>query len=147
MCFREAHPAHPRDPQSHVPGLRPQNLRPAHPAATSPEIQEGTLGTGPPPTAGPVCSSPGAWHTLEVGGEDEDLNALLTLPRSPWTRGCSLLSIPVCSCTFEAMGGVRRQTQGQVQANAGGAAGDEHNRAVHGEMRMEKALGVLGSRR
>lgn len=87
------------------------------------------------------------WHTLEVGGEDEDLNALLTLPRSPWTRGCSLLSIPVCSCTFEAMGGVRRQTQGQVQANAGRTAGDEHHGAVHGEMRMEEALGVLGSRR
>lgn len=73
---RKAYPAHPRGPQSHVPGQRLWNLRPSRPAATSPGSQEGTFETRLPPTAGLVCSGPVVWHILE--GEDEGLNSLLT---------------------------------------------------------------------
>lgn len=63
-------------------------------------------------------------------GPDEDLNVLLYSPRCP---GTGAAPIPIPSCTFEAPGRVCRQPQGQVQADARGAAGDEHHRAVHGE--------------
>lgn len=126
-----AHPARPRGPRSRVPGQRPQNLRPSHLAATSPGSQEGTLGTGPPPTEGPAPPGPAAWHTLEIRKEAEDLNSLLTPTWVPLDQGLLLSLHPSPSYTFEAPGGVGCQTQGQVQANARGAAGDEHDRAVH----------------
>lgn len=135
----EAHPAHPRVPRSRVPGHPLLNLHPSHPAARSPGSPGGTLGPGQPPTAGLVPSSPLGWRTLEVQGEEEALNSWLpTLPRPPPTRSCGFSPLPA-SCTFEALRWVRCQTQGQVQADAGGTAGDEHHGAVHWVVQFGKA--------